>query len=61
MHHRLASNPVRCDLVLYEDSEISHYSVVFFYSLICLFFVILSLSPKNIVCIGLCFIIALFI
>ena len=22
MHHRLASNPVRCDLVLYEDSEI---------------------------------------
>ena len=22
MHHRLASNPVSCDLVLYEDSEI---------------------------------------
>ena len=22
MHHRLASNPVRCDLVLYIDSEI---------------------------------------
>ena len=22
MHHRLASNPVRCDLVLYEGSEI---------------------------------------
>ena len=22
MHHRLASNPVRCDLVLYEDREI---------------------------------------
>ena len=22
MHHRLASNPVRCDLVLYVDSEI---------------------------------------
>ena len=22
MHHRLASNPVRCDLVLYEDGEI---------------------------------------
>ena len=22
MHHRLASNPVGCDLVLYEDSEI---------------------------------------
>ena len=22
MHHRLASNPVRCDLVLYEDNEI---------------------------------------
>ena len=22
MHHRLASNPVRCDLVSYEDSEI---------------------------------------
>ena len=58
MHHRLASNPVRCDLVLYEDR--SHYSVAFFYSLIC-FFVILSLSPKKIVCIGLCFIIALFV
>ena len=22
MHHRLVSNPVRCDLVLYVDSEI---------------------------------------
>ena len=22
MHYRLVSNPVRCDLVLYEDSEI---------------------------------------
>ena len=22
MYHRLASNPVRCDLVLYEDNEI---------------------------------------
>ena len=22
MHHRLASNPVRCDLVLYVDGEI---------------------------------------
>ena len=22
MHHRLASNPVRCVLVLYEDNEI---------------------------------------
>ena len=22
MHHRLAFNPVRCDLVLYEDNEI---------------------------------------
>ena len=22
MHHRLVSNPVRCNLVLYEDSEI---------------------------------------
>ena len=32
MHHGLAYNPVRCDLVLYEDS---HYSVTFFYSLIC--------------------------
>ena len=32
MHHRLDSNPVRCDLVLYVDSE---YSVAFFYSLIC--------------------------
>ena len=63
MHHRLASNPVRCDLVLYEDR--SHYSVAFFYSLICfLSFSLslsLSLSPKKIVCIGLCFIIALFV
>ena len=58
MHHRLASNPVRCDLVLYEDR--SHYSVAFFYSLIC-FCHSLSLSPKKIVCIGLCFIIALFV
>ena len=57
MHHRLASNPVRCDLVLYEDR--SHYSVTFFYSLIC--FLSFSLSPKKIVCIGLCFIIALFV
>ena len=31
MHHRLASNPVRCDLVLYVDSEI----VTNIYSLIC--------------------------
>ena len=60
MHHRLASNPVRCDLVLYEDR--SHYSVAFFYSLICfLSSLSLSLSPKKIVCIGLCFIIALFV
>ena len=61
MHHRLASNPVRCDLVLYEDR--SHYSVAFFYSLICFlsFSLSLSLSPKKIVCIGLCFIIALFV
>ena len=36
MHHRLASNPVRCDLVLYVDR--SHYFVVN------MFFVILSLS-----------------
>ena len=57
MHHRLASNPVRCDLVLYEDR--SHYSAAFFYSLIC--FLSFSLSPKKIVCIGLCFIIALFV
>ena len=38
MHHRLASNPVRCDLVLYVDSEIViilSLSVAFFYSLIC--------------------------
>ena len=64
MHHRLASNPVRCDLVLYEDR--SHYSVAFFYSLICFFVILslslsLSLSPKKLVCIGLCFIIALFV
>ena len=78
MHHRLASNPVRCDLGLYEDR--SHYSVAFFYSLICfchplslslislsrlslslLSLFSLSLSPKKIVCIGLCFIIALFV
>ena len=46
MHHRLASNPVRCDLVLYEDR--SHYSVAFFYSLICFFVILsLSLSPKK--------------
>ena len=51
MHHRLASNPVRCDLVLYEDR--SHYSVAFFYSLICFLSFSLSLSPKKIVCIGL--------
>ena len=42
MHHRLASNPVRCDLVLYEDR--SHYSVAFFYSLICFLSFSLSLS-----------------
>ena len=49
MHHRLASNPVRCDLVLYVDSDRnSHYSVAFFYSLIC-FCNSLSLSPKKIV------------
>ena len=59
MHHRLASNPVRCDLVLYEDR--SHYSVAFFYSLIRFLSFSLSLSPKKIVCIGLCFIIALFV
>ena len=60
MHHRLASNPVRCDLVLYEDR--SHYSVAFFYSLICFLSFSLSLSLlKKIVCIGLCFIIALFV
>ena len=59
MHHRLASNTVRCDLVLYEDR--SHYSVAFFYSLICFLSFSLSLSPKKIVCIGLCFIIALFV
>ena len=29
MHHRLASNPVRCDLVLYEDSEIVILSLSF--------------------------------
>ena len=58
MHHRLASNPVRCDLVLYEDR--SHYSVAFFYSLICFLSFSLSLL-KKIVCIGLCFIIALFV
>ena len=58
MHHRLASNPVRCDLVLYEYR--SHYSVAFFYSLIVFLSFSLSLSPKKIVCIGLCFIIALF-
>ena len=58
MHHRLASNPVRCDLVLYEDR--SHYSVAFLL-FVNMFFVILSLSPKKIVCIGLCFIIALFV
>ena len=48
MHHRLASNPVRCDLVLYEDR--SHYSVAFFifYSLICFLSFSLSLSPKKI-------------
>ena len=45
MHHRLASNPVRCDLVLYEDR--SHYSVAFFYSLICFLSFSLSLSPKK--------------
>ena len=59
MHHRLASNPVRCDLVLYEDR--SHYSVAFFFLFVNMFFVILSLSPKKIVCIGFCFIIALFV
>ena len=60
MHHRLASNPVRCDLVLYENR--SHYSVAFFfYSLICFLSFSLSLSPKKIVCIGFCFIIALFV
>ena len=35
MHHRLASNPVRCDLVLYEDSEIVIILSLSFYSLIC--------------------------
>ena len=42
MHHRLASNPVRCDLVLYVDSEtviILSLSFILYYV-----FVILSLS-----------------
>ena len=41
MHHRLASNPVRCDLVLYVDSEIVN--ILSLYSLICLCNLSLSL------------------
>ena len=33
MHHRLASNPVRCDLVLYEDR--SQFVLVFALLLLC--------------------------
>ena len=60
MHHRLASSPVRCDLVLYEDNEIV---IILSLSFIrkYVFCNSLSLSPKKIACIGLCFIIALFV
>ena len=40
----LASNPVRCDLVLYEDSEIVIILSLFFILFVNMFFVILSLS-----------------
>ena len=42
MHHRLASNLVRCDLVLYVDSEIV---IIMLLPFMCLYdFVFLSLS-----------------
>ena len=62
MHHRLASNLVRCDLVLYIDSEIVIILLLPFMCLYDFVFLSLSLSPENLIeFVILCFIMALFV